>query len=280
MDRQDVMIAAVPHGRVITADGVGLFVKDWGQGAPVLFIHSWALTSDMWDYQFASLVNQGLRCIAYDRRGHGRSDQPSTGYDFDTLADDLAAVIDALDLRGVTLVGHSMGCSEIVRYLTRHGADRIARVVMLSPTTPYILKTDDNPHGLDASMFDGIRALWRQDFPKWVDDNTDPFVAPDTSRGIKDWLRGMMLRASLPVLIACNTSLVETDFREELKKLDVPVLLIQGDLDASAPLPLTGQPTAALIPGVDFRVYEGAPHGLFVTHIERVNADLAVFIAA
>lgn len=280
MDRQDVMIEAVPHGRVVTPDGVGLFFKDWGQGAPVLFIHSWALTSDMWDYQFASLADQGLRCIAYDRRGHGRSDQPSTGYDFDTLADDLAAVIDALDLRGVTLVGHSMGCSEIVRYLTRHGADKIARVVMLSPTTPFILKADDNPHGLDASMFDGIRALWRQDFPKWVDDNTDPFVAADTSQGIKDWLRGMMLRASLPVLIACNMSLVETDFREELRNIGVPVLLVHGDLDASAPLTLTGQPTAALITGVDFRLYEGAPHGLFVTHIDRVNADIAAFVAA
>lgn len=267
-----------PRARVVTADGTALFVRDWGQGAPVLFVHSWALHSAMWDYQIAPLLDLGCRCIAYDRRGHGRSDEPGAGYDFDTLADDLATVIDTLGLNGVTLVGHSMGCSEIIRYLTRHGRAKVARVVLLSPTTPFILKTDDHPEGFDGAMFAAVRGQWTRDFPKWVDDNAAPFVAPETSQGTRDWLRQMMMQASLAVLIACNKSLVETDFRQELAELSVPVLLIHGDHDASAPLPLTGQPTAALIREVDFRVYEGAPHGLFVTHMDRVNADIAAFL--
>ena len=264
--------------RVVAADGTALFVRDWGQGAPVLFVHSWALHSAMWDYQIAPLLDEGYRCVAYDRRGHGRSDEPGAGYDFDTLADDLATVIETLGLSGVTLVGHSMGCSEIIRYLTRHGAGRVARVVLLSPTTPFILKTDDNPGGIDGALFAAVRGQWTRDFPKWTDDNATPFVVPETSRGLRDWLRQMMMQASLPVLVACNKSLVETDFRQELAALSTPVLLIHGDHDASAPLPLTGQRTAALIRKVDFRVYEGAPHGLFVTHMDKVNADIAAFL--
>jgi len=193
-------------------------------------------------------------------------------------ADDLATVIDTLGLSGVTLVGHSMGCSEIIRYLTRHGAGKVARVVLLSPTTPFILKTDDNPEGIEGELFAAVRGQWSRDFPKWTDDNAAPFVVPETSQGMRDWLRQMMMQASLPVLIACNKSLVETDFRQELAVLSVPVLLIHGDHDASAPLQLTGQRTAALIRKVDFRVYEGAPHGLFVTHMGKVNADIAAFL--
>jgi pimeloyl-ACP methyl ester carboxylesterase len=273
------VVAGAPV-RVTAADGTQLFVRDLGQGAPVLFVHSWAFDSGMWDYQIMPLLDEGHRCVAYDRRGHGRSDAPSHGYDFDTLADDLASVIDALGLEHVTLVGHSMGCGEIVRYLTRHGGGKVARVVLLSPTMPYLLKTADNPDGIDGAMFEAVREMWRQDFPKWVDDNAAPFVVAETSPGMRDWLRQMMLRASLPVLIACNRSLVETDFRAELARLDVPVLLIHGDHDASAPLPLTGARTAALIPHVDFRLYEGAPHGLFVTHMARVNADILSFLGA
>ena len=270
--------SSAPRARVVTADGTALFVRDRGQGAPVLFVHSWALSSAMWDYQVTPLLGQGYRCIAYDRRGHGRSDEPAQGYDFDTLADDLATIIDTLDLDSITLVGHSMGCSEIIRYLTRHGGAKVARVVLLSPTTPFILKTDDNPGGIDGALFAAVRGQWTRDFPKWTDDNATPFVVPETSRGLRDWLRQMMMQASLPVLVACNKSLVETDFRQELAALSTPVLLIHGDHDASAPLPLTGQRTAALIRKVDFRVYEGAPHGLFVTHMDKVNADIAAFL--
>ena len=270
--------SSAPRARVVTADGTALFVRDRGQGAPVLFVHSWALSSAMWDYQVTPLLGQGYRCIAYDRRGHGRSDEPAQGYDFDTLADDLATIIDTLDLDSITLVGHSMGCSEIIRYLTRHGGAKVARVVLLSPTTPFILKTDDNPQGVDGVFFDAVRGQWASDFPKWVDDNAAPFVVAETSQGMRDWLRQMMMVSSLPVLIACNKSLVETDFRHELTTLTVPVLLIHGDHDASAPLALTGQPTAALIRHVDFKLYQGAPHGLFVTHMNKVNADIAQFL--
>jgi pimeloyl-ACP methyl ester carboxylesterase len=261
-----------------TKDGTRLFVRDWGQGRPVLFVHAWALHADQWDYQVAPMLDRGLRCVVYDKRGHHRSDQPGQGYDFDTLADDLAAVIETLDLHDVTLVGHSMGCSEIVRYLTRHGNGRVSRIVLLAPTTPFILKTADNPEGLDGQIFEGVRALWRTDFPKWVADNGPPFVVPETSPEMRAWIAGMMSLTPLPVLIECNRAMVATDFRAELKKIAVPTLLIHGDRDASAPLPLTGQRTAALIPGVAFKVYEGAPHGLFVTHMERVNADVLAFM--
>jgi pimeloyl-ACP methyl ester carboxylesterase len=305
MDRRDVLMSAASavagaglaatggtaraetggstHARdafVEAKDGTRLFIRDWGRGKPVLFVHAWALNADQWDYQAAFLLDRDFRCISYDTRGHSRSGQPGHGYDYDTLADDLGSVIETLDLHDVTLVGHSMGCSEIIRYLTRHGSGRVSRVVLLAPMTPLLLKTADNPEGIDASMFEAVRATWRKDFPKWLADNADPFFVPETSPGMKDWVLHMMYRTPLPVLIECNKAVVGTDFRAELTKIDVPVLLIQGDKDASAPLPLTGQRTAALIPGVVFKVYEGAPHGLFVTHMERVNEDILAFIEA
>ena len=154
-----------------TNDGTRLYIKEWGNGAPVVFVHSWALNSDMWQYQTAEFAEHGLRCITYDRRGHGHSDQPSSGYDTDTLADDLAMVMNSLDVSNATLVGHSMGCGEIVRYLSRHGAKRVARIVLLAPTTPFLKQTPDNPEGIPAAAFEAVRATWSTDFPKWVEDN-------------------------------------------------------------------------------------------------------------
>ena len=261
-------------------DGTRLFVRSWGNGAPIVLVHSWALNSDMWQYQTVELAAHGYRCVAYDRRGHGRSDVPPQGYDFDTLADDLSAVVESCDLANATLVAHSMGAGEVVRYLTRHGAKRVARVVLLAPTTPCILHRDDNPDGVPAQAFEALRALWRADFPKWVVDNTPPFFTKDTSPAMMQWGTNMMLQASLPVALECNRSMVDADFRADLRQVTGPTLVLHGDADASAPLALTGAKTAALIPGCRLEVYAGAPHGLFLTHMARVGADIRDFIAS
>jgi non-heme chloroperoxidase len=268
-----------PKSNVVTRDGVSLFWREWGRGAPVLFVHSWALQSQMWDYQFTGL-SDSMRCIAYDRRGHGRSACPPSGYDYDTLADDLSEVVSALDLTGLTLVGHSMGAAEIVRYLTRHGSARISRIVLLSPVLPFIKKTDDNPNGRPIEVIEAVRAAWRKDFPKWILDNQRPFFVPETSPELMNWGSEMVLQTPLPVALECHRAIVETDFRAELHRIDVPTLLIQGDKDASVPIELTGKPTAALIPRGILKIYEGAPHGLMFTHTERLNSDLRAFVAA
>jgi pimeloyl-ACP methyl ester carboxylesterase len=233
----------------------------------------------MWDYQMVPLSDDGLRCIAYDRRGHGRSSCPGVGYDYSTLADDLAALLDLLDLRDVTLVGMSMAGGEMVRYLTRHGARRIARVMFVATNaTPFRMKTDDNPTGIPAERFEDFRrhALLR-DYPRWLEDNRQPFFVPDTSRQIQDWIRALMLSTSLRALVDCNRSMASTDFRAELRQINVPTLLVHGDKDVSAPIELTGRPTAEMIPGAELKIYEGAPHGLFVTHMERLTADIRAF---
>jgi non-heme chloroperoxidase len=263
-----------------TRDGVRLFRREWGSGAPVLFVHSWAVNCQLWDYQFAALGEAGVRCIAYDRRGHGRSDIPATGYDFDTLADDLADVIDALDVDQVTLVGHSMGPGEIVRYLARHGDARVNKLVFLAPAIPSIKQAPDNPGGVPEAMLEGLRDLWRRDFPGWIAENTAPFYTPETSPAMMRWGTDMLLQTPLHVAIACNRALCDTDFRPDLAQIAKPTLVIHGDADASAPLALTGQRVAQLVPGCEFKVYEGAPHGLMFTHAERLNADLLAFIKA
>jgi non-heme chloroperoxidase len=165
-----------PGGKLTSRDGVGLHYSDWGTGKPLVFVHAWALASDQWDYQIAPMIAAGRRCVVYDRRGHGRSDVPGWGYDYDTLAEDLATVLEVLDLRQVTLVGHSMGAGEVIRYLTRNGTGRVERVVLLSPTTPGVKRSAANPNGLDPKIFETIRAAWQQDFPHWIDQNTDAFV--------------------------------------------------------------------------------------------------------
>lgn len=263
---------------IVTRDRTSLFYKDWGKGKPVVFVHSWALNSDMWQYQMIHLAGQGLRCVAHDSRGHGRSSDPGHGYNYDTLADDLAAVIEQLNLREVTLVGHSMGGGEVVRYLSRHGARRIARAVLVAPSTPFILKTADNPDGVDKSVFEQLRATWSRDFPKWLADNARPFFTPETSPEMVQWGVRMCLQASLKALLDCNRADTETDFRAELPKITVPTLIIHGDADVSTPLELTGRKTARLIPGSQLKVYEGAPHGLMFTHMDRFNHDLLAFI--
>ena len=209
-----------------------LFHRSWGQGPPILFVAAWALNSDAWAYEMASLCNAGFRCIAFDRRGHGRSDDPGGGYNMDTLADDLAAVVEQLGLREFVLVGHSLGAAECVRYLTRHGASRVRRLVLIAPTTPMLKKTADNPDGLDAHVFDAMRSAFRDDFPGIVGANIRPFVDANTSERTIDWIIAMMSSTSLQAVIECNRAFTEADFRGELPRIATRTLIIQGDADA------------------------------------------------
>ena len=259
-------------------DRAGLFYRDWGTGKPVVFTHSLSVSSELWQYQMVHLAGQGLRCVAYDRRGHGRSTDPGRGYDFDTLAEDLASVIEKLDLHEITLAGHSMGCAEIVRYLSRHGASRVTRVVFVSPSLPFALKTADNPDGVDRSVVEQLHSQWSKDYPKWLGENARPFFAPDTSAEMVDWGIRMCQQTSLYAILECNRISMETDFRPELPKISAPTLIIHGDADVSAAIDSTGRKVAKLIPGSQLKVYEHAPHGLMFTHTDRLNADLLSFI--
>jgi non-heme chloroperoxidase len=278
-------VAAEPVGSrrripIRTQDGVALFHREWGSGHPMLFVHSWALTSAMWSYQEQFLGNYGARCISYDRRGHGQSDTPADGYDMNTLADDLRAVIDGLDLHDVVLVGHSAGCNDIIRYIGRHGTNRVAKIALLAPTTPFVLETADNAYGAPREYFENNWTAWAADYPKWLQENRLPAFTPETSPQMMDWIQSQMLRMHVPTAIACNRAVVETDLRPDLAKIDRPALILQGDKDVSAPLDITGRRTAAGIRGAVLKVYPGAPHLLFITHMEQVNRDLLEFLRA
>jgi pimeloyl-ACP methyl ester carboxylesterase len=265
---------------VEAADGTRLHYTVFGSGSPVVFVHSWGQTSSMWDYQVPDLTEAGLRCLLFDRRGHGRSDRPGSGYDLDTLADDLAALLTRLDLHEVTLVGHSMGCSEIVRCLSRHGTRRIARAALIAPTLPCLIKGPDNPDGIDRAYVDANAAALRQDVARWCEDNALPFFGKRAvSAGMVQWVIRQLVDTPLQILLSTLRANSEADFRAELPGLRLPTLILHGDCDASAPLALTGQKAAALIPGSRLVVYEGAGHGLCNSDHARVNADLRSFIA-
>ena len=259
-------------------DGTRLFYRDWGTGAPIVFAAPWGLNADWWDYHMTALSEQGFRCIAYDRRGHGRSEDPGRGYDFDTLADDLLALLTQLDVSGVMLVGHSMGGAEIVRYLARHRASRVARAVLVAPTTPFLLKTADNPDGVAKDVLEkGRDGLRKERITRIAQAASSFFGAPANPVGAETidwWTRMMVDRCSTKVMLVLHRAFTETDFRNDLPRIGVPALVIHGDRDASAPLGLTGRRTHALIPGSELIVYEGAAHGLPVTHAERLERDL------
>jgi pimeloyl-ACP methyl ester carboxylesterase len=266
-----------------TSDQVRLYYQDWGSGQPVVFVSSWSLSSRMWQYQMVNLIDNGLRCVAYDRRGHGRSDQPGGGYDYDTLADDLAGLLDTLELENVTLVGHSMGGGEIVRYLTRHGSRRVVRAALVSPLGPFPLRAEDNPNGFDPDVVEAVRAALKQDFTAWMNASTDGYVGKglpgcDVSTGLIEWTKEDMLQTSLLAIVECNRTSVETDLRMEMTNIALPVLIIQGDKDASIPVELSGQVCAELIAGSTFKLYENAPHGLYLTHRDRLTNDLLSFV--
>jgi non-heme chloroperoxidase len=262
-----------------TDDGTSLFYRDWGRGEPLVFLSSLGVGSALWDYQFSALATAGFRCVGLDRRGHGRSDQPPGGYDFDTLAEDIAALLETLALERVTLISHSMGGCELVRYLTRHGTRRVARAVLISPTTPKLLQSADHPQGLPRALFEATWEQWRRDYPQWIEDNLAPFVVPETSRPLMRWAASL-LQTPVPIALALSRAMVEADFRAEMRSIELPALIIHGDRDRSAPLELTGQPSAALLPQARLLVYRGAPHGLMLTHQERLHADLQQFAGA
>lgn len=274
------LAASRRHQPVIARDGTRLFRRDWGEGPAVVFAASWALSSEMWAYQVAHLSDAGFRCIAFDRRGHGRSDVPAGGYDIDTLADDIAAVVDGLGLKQFDLVTHSMGGSEAARYLGRHGTGRVRRLAMLAPAGPCLTRKADNAYGVPRAYFDARMAEWKADFPKWIRDNQAPFFTPQTSQPMQEWLVAEMLTTPAPVAVASFRGLIEADVRPDLAKIDRPALILHGDKDVSAALEITGRRFAAGIPGAELKVYPGAPHGLFVTHMEQVNRDLEAFLKA
>jgi pimeloyl-ACP methyl ester carboxylesterase len=261
-------------------DGTRLFHRDWGEGRPVVFVSSWALSSEMWAYQVAHLSEAGFRCIAFDRRGHGRSDVPAGGYDIDTLADDLAAVIEGLGLEQADIVAHSMGGAETARYLARHGTGRVRRVAMLAPAGPCLTQAPDNPYGAPREVFEARIAEWKADFPAWVRANQAPFFTPAASQPMQEWLVAQMLTTPTPVAIAAFRALADADVRADLAKIDRSTLILHGDKDASAPLEITGRRFAAGIRGAELKVYPGAPHGLFLTHMDQVNRDLEAFLKA
>jgi pimeloyl-ACP methyl ester carboxylesterase len=265
-----------------TADGTPLFVRDWpAQGrarGTLVFLAGWTLSSDAWAYQMAPLARQGFRCVAFDRRAHGRSDDPGRGLDFDTLADDLATALECLDVRDACLVAHSFASGEAVRCLTRHGRGRVARVLLLAPAAiPYLRRSEDNPHGLPQAAIDAHLAALEADFPGWIEANAAPYFGAAGTRALIDWTARDMTRTSLQATLELARLQLHTDFRAELARIDVPVLIVHGTADASAPIELTGRPAAALIPGARLVEIDGAPHGLYVTHRERVNAEIAAF---
>ena len=258
-------------------DGTQLFVRDWGQGETIVFLAGWCLTSDSWGYQMPHFVEQGFRCIAYDRRGHGRSADPGGGYDYDTLADDLAELLKQRNLDRVTLVAHSMASGEVIRYMTRYKGERVTKIAMLAPTAPCLIYTSNNPSGIPREVFDQVREELRYDFQGWIARNSAPFIAPSTSQATVAWFANQMNQTSMQAMLGCNRSMIESDFREELKSINIPILVIHGDTDASAPLEITGKQVAVIAPNAKLKVYANAPHALFATHARKVNADLLTF---
>ena len=265
-----------------TKDQTSLFYRDWGQGKTVVFCAGWSLSSDMWRSQMLALSEAGMRCVAYDRRGHGRSDDPGGGYDYDTLADDLASLLIELDLNNVCLVGHSMAGGEIIRYLSRNGTSHVGRLVLLSTMPPAILSREGNSDSLDPSLFEALRHAWRTDFGQWLEDGADAYFARSlpgnsVSQETVNWTIRDAQRASFQALIECNRTMVEADFRKETQAIAVPTLLIHGDSDALNPVDLSSRRTAELVVESRLEIYENAGHGLYVTHKDRLNNELMQF---
>ncbi|GGS26167.1 alpha/beta fold hydrolase [Deinococcus knuensis] len=268
---------------VTTPDGTDLYFKDWGQGPPVVFSHGWPLNADAWEDQMMFLTGHGYRVVAHDRRGHGRSSQPWGGQTMDTFADDLAAVIEHLDLRDVTLVGHSTGGGEVARYVARHGTARVKKVVLVGAVVPLLIQTEHNPHGVPRDVIDGIRQGVQRDRSQYFRDFAPAFYGANrpgsaVSQGQQDtfWLGGM--QASLASLYDCVTAFSETDQTADLHAFDVPTLIIHGDDDQIVPIQATAMRAAELVRGSVLKTYEGAPHGLATTHKDQLNADLLSFI--
>jgi non-heme chloroperoxidase len=271
------------ESRVITKDGVEIYYKAWGEGPPVTFSHGWPLNSDAWDGQLLFLAQNGFRAIAHDRRGHGRSSQASSGNDMNGYADDLAAVIEALDLNDVTLVGHSTGGGEVARYIGRYGTSRVAKAILIAAVPPIMVKTPANPEGLPIEVFDGLRASLLKDRSQFYKDLAIQFYGANrpgakVSEGVLDqfWLWSM--QAGLKNAYDCIEAFSETDFTADLKQFDVPTLVLHGEDDQIVPVKDSARKSARLIKGAKDIYYPGAPHGITATHQDQVNADLLAFL--
>lgn len=270
---------------ITTKDGTQIYYKDWGSGQPVVFSHGWPLSADAWEDQMVFLGQHGYRCIAHDRRGHGRSSQPWDGNEMDTYADDLAALVTSLDLKQAVHVGHSTGGGEVARYLGRHGTKRVAKAVLIGAVPPLMLKTAANPGGLPIEKFDEIRAAVHADRSQFFQELSAPFYGANrsgakVSQGLRDsfWLQGM--QAGFKGVLDCIKAFSETDFTEDLKKIDVPTLILHGDDDQIVPIGASAMLSAKLVKGSTLKVYPGAPHGLCSTLKDQVNQDLLAFIKA
>jgi non-heme chloroperoxidase len=268
---------------ITTRDGLQIYFKDWGTGKPVVFSHGWPLSADAWDPQMLFLGQQGYRVIAHDRRGHGRSGQSWNGNDLDTYADDLAEVMESLDLKDVTLVGHSTGGGEITRYIGRHGTKRVAKLVLIGAIPPLMLKTEYNQGGLPIEVFDGLRAAVAADRSQFFINLSMPFYGYNKadatiSQGIRDsfWRQGM--QCSIIGAYDCIKAFSETDLTEDLKRVDVPTLILHGDADQIVPIGASGHQSSKIVKNATLKVYTGAPHGMTATLADKVNSDLLTFL--
>ncbi|GCE21911.1 alpha/beta fold hydrolase [Dictyobacter kobayashii] len=272
-------------GTIATEDGTKLFYKDWGTGQPIVLSHGWPLNADAWDDQLFYLASQGYRAIAHDRRGHGRSCQPWDGNDMDHYADDLAQLLDTLDLKDAILVGHSTGGGEVARYIGRHGTSRVAKAVLVSAVPPLMLKTASNPGGLPIEVFDQIREGVIKDRSQYYKDLSLAFYGANrpgskVSQGILDMFWLWAMQVGLKAAYDCVKAFSETDQTEDLKRFDIPTLIIQGDDDQIVPLSDSGTISSKIVKDATLKVYPGAPHGLMSTHKEQLNKDLLTFIKA
>ncbi len=267
---------------ITTTDGAEIYYKDWGTGQPVVFSHGWPLNADAWDEQLFFFASNGYRAIAHDRRGHGRSTQTWAGNDMDTYADDLAALVKALDLKDAIHVGHSTGGGEVARYIGRHGTERVVKAVLVDAVPPLMAKTDTNPEGMPIDVFNQIRSGVVGDRSQFWKDFSQIFYGANrpgakVSQGIRDAFWLMSMQCGFAAAYQCVKAFSETDFRDDLKKIDVPTLVIHGDDDQVVPIDVGGNRSAKMIKGATLKVYPGAPHGLMSTHQERFNADLLAF---
>jgi len=284
-DPHDDRQGEYPMATITTKDGTTIFYKDWGKGQPIVFSHGWPLSADDWDGQMLYFGNLGYRVIAHDRRGHGRSDQTWGGNDMDTYADDLAVLFEKLDLKDAIMVGHSTGGGEVARYLGRHGSKRVAKAALISAITPLMLKTEKNPLGTPVEVFNGLRAALAANRPQFYKDITLPFYGYNRpgakiSEGIREhwWLQGMV--GSIKGHYECIKVFSETDTTEDLKKIDIPVLVLHSEDDQIVPIAAAGPAAAKLLKHATLKVYKDFPHGMPTTHADVINADLLAFFKA
>ncbi len=275
-------MAYISVGKESGAD-IKLYYKDWGTGQVVLFSHGWPLSSDAWEDQMLFLAQKGYRCIAHDRRGHGRSNQPWNGNDMDTYADDLAKIIEELDLKDIILVGHSTGGGEVARYIGRHGTKRLKKAVLIDSVTPFMLKTPTNPHGISLEVFDNIRTQVLKDRSQYFKEGfAKPFYGANrqhsqVSQGVLDEFWRQAMQGGLRGIYECIKAFSETDLRDDLKKFDIPTLIIHGDDDQIVPIDISAIPASKLIKNAKLKIFPGAPHGLCTTLKNEINAELLAF---